>query len=206
MNRLWSRLSQVPAWAWLVALALTAVAGVAGGCCGALGISTTTMKTPVLDDSVLRAEISDLKRDNAKLSQDNKELQVALRGSTKDAKPQSKVKKPPSIVTDIDTIYDEWHDNGAKAALKYNGQWIQVTAPILLIHDMKPNDTYGHLSLTGKSKNFDSKYLSCEFPERSDVLNLKAGQRITVCGYFGGRDGGFSQTFKLTDCYLVPDK
>jgi hypothetical protein len=105
---------------------------------------------------------------------------IALASLENDAPPINSETKPVLKVTSK-TLYKEYNNNEIAADDKYKGKIIQVRGTIRDIGKDIMDDAY--ISLIGDDFFGD---VQCFFPDKSYLLNLKKGQRVSVIGYCDG--------------------
>ena len=87
----------------------------------------------------------------------------------------------PVLSVNSKTLYKDYSDNEIAADDKYKGKIIQVNGTIRDIGNDIMDDAY--VTLIGDEFFGD---IQCYFNDKSNVVDLKKGQRITVVGYCDG--------------------
>ncbi|MEC8598976.1 MAG: hypothetical protein VXY15_01350 [Bacteroidota bacterium] len=87
----------------------------------------------------------------------------------------------PVLMVNSKTLYNAFSNNEIAADEKYKGKIIQVTGSIRDIGKDLMDDAY--ITLIGGEFFGD---VQCFFPNKSDLIDLKKGQRVKVIGYCDG--------------------
>lgn len=101
--------------------------------------------------------------------------------------------KEPEQVTAAQ-IADDFDGNQVAAESKWNGKYVQFTAPV-------SNITDSGLSFTDiGSKQFSLTQISCKVNDKQSLLSLKNGESVIVKGTIGRQTIG---VIDMTDCEIV---
>ena len=101
--------------------------------------------------------------------------------SLEDDAPKINSDTNPVLMVNSKTLYNAFSDNEIAADEKYKGKIIQVSGSIRDIGKDLMDDAY--ITLVGDEFFGD---VQCFFPDKTDLVDVKKGQRVTVIGYCDG--------------------
>ena len=101
--------------------------------------------------------------------------------SLEDDAPKIDSNTNPVLMVNSKTLYKAYSNNEIAADEKYKGKIIQVSGIIRDIGKDLMDDAY--ITLIGDDFFGD---IQCFFPNKSDLIYVKKGQRVTVVGYCDG--------------------
>ena len=101
--------------------------------------------------------------------------------SLEDDTPKIDLNTNPVLMVNSKTLYKAYSNNEIAADEKYKGKIIQVSGIIRDIGKDLMDDAY--ITLIGDDFFGD---IQCFFPNKSDLIYLKKGQRVSVVGYCDG--------------------
>ena len=101
--------------------------------------------------------------------------------SIEDEAPAINSETQPVLSVNSKTLYKDYTNNEIAADDKYKGKVIQVSGTIRGIGNDIMDDAY--ITLVGDDFFGD---IQCFFPDKSSLINLNKGQKVTVVGYCTG--------------------